>query len=212
MQRSQREDRKLSEVKAVLQRLQRFSAAPDAIEFHSTTMSSPPRRRQNAVTAGLAAMALIIVIVGVLEFASFDWRPSAGRQQSPPTTASPSPLPEGKRGPVSDRAQVARTDSPLTPRTTVKPALEQALGLLSAGHVQAARRQLEALSPEDAADVAWALARSYDPNFLRTIPAADARPNVEQAARWYRVWYAAAVKQGLVADSVSLERIIGSMR
>jgi hypothetical protein len=89
--------------------------------------------------------------------------------------------------------------------------LEQALALLREGRVQAARRQLRDLSPEDAADVAWALARSYDPNFLRTIPAADAGPNVEEATRWYRVWHAAAVKQGLVTNSVSLERIIGAM-
>jgi hypothetical protein len=80
------------------------------------------------------------------------------------------------------------------------------------GRVQAARKQLLSLAPENAADVAWALARSYDPNFLGTIPSADAAPNVEEATRWYRAWYAAAVKQGLVADSVSLERIIGSMR
>jgi hypothetical protein len=32
------------------------------------------------------------------------------------------------------------------------------------------------------------------------------------ATRGYRTWYAAAVKQGMIADSVSLEKIIGSIR
>ena len=77
--------------------------------------------------------------------------------------------------------------------------------------MQAARKQLLGSVSEGAADVAWMLARSYDPNFLAAIPAADAGPDIEQATRWYRAWYAAAVAQGLVPNSVSVERIIGSM-
>ena len=77
--------------------------------------------------------------------------------------------------------------------------------------MQAARKQLLASVSESTADVAWMLARSYDPNFLTAIPAADAAPDIEQATRWYREWYAAAVSQGLVPNSVSVERIIGSM-
>jgi len=86
------------------------------------------------------------------------------------------------------------------------------MGLMAAGRIQAAREELLRLVPEDTADVAWALARTYDPNFLATIPVADAGPNVAEATRWYRTWYAVAVKQGMVGDSVSLDRIIGSMR
>ena len=63
-----------------------------------------------------------------------------------------------------------------------------------------------------APDVAWALARSYGPNHLKGIQGADADPDVAEATRWYRMWYAAAVKQRMIADSVSLEKIIGSMR
>ena len=76
---------------------------------------------------------------------------------------------------------------------------------------QAARSELLRVASEGSADVAWALARSYDPNFLRTV-SADAAPDIAEATRWYRTWYAIAVKQGLVADSVPLERIIRSMR
>jgi hypothetical protein len=83
---------------------------------------------------------------------------------------------------------------------------------MAAGKIQAARAQLLSLAPEDSPDAAWALARSYDPNFLSTVASPDAGPDVEKAALWYRTWYAVAVKQGLVADTVSLDRIIRSMR
>jgi hypothetical protein len=83
---------------------------------------------------------------------------------------------------------------------------------MAAGRILAARKELLRLAPDDTADVAWALARTYDPNFLATIPGADAGPNVAEATRWYRTWYAVAVKQGLVGDSIPLDRIIGSMR
>jgi hypothetical protein len=80
------------------------------------------------------------------------------------------------------------------------------------GRVQAARRQLVRLASEGSADAAWSLARSYDPNYLGTIPSADAAADVEEATRWYQTWRTVAVKEGLVAGSISLERIIRSMR
>jgi hypothetical protein len=43
------------------------------------------------------------------------------------------------------------------------------------------------------------------------VQAADTAPDVAEATRWYRAWFDIAVKQGLVADSVSLDRIIRSM-
>ena len=92
------------------------------------------------------------------------------------------------------------------------PTLQVAVGHMTAGRIKAAREELRRLAPEDSADAAWALARSYDPNFLATIARADAGPDVAEATRWYRTWYAVSVKQGLVADSVSLDRIIRSMR
>jgi hypothetical protein len=82
---------------------------------------------------------------------------------------------------------------------------------MASGQVRAAREVLLRVTKEESADVAWTLARSYDPNFLITIQAADAAPDVPEATRWYRAWYDIAVKQGLVADSVPLDRIIRSM-
>ena len=101
------------------------------------------------------------------------------------------------------------------PPPAVRPsraAIDAAQDLLSKGQVQAARKQLLGLASADAADVAWMLARSYDPNFLVTLPSTDGGPDIDQATRWYRIWHAAAVKQGLVPNSVSVDRIIGSMR
>jgi len=83
--------------------------------------------------------------------------------------------------------------------------------LLASGQVQAARTALLGVAAADSADVAFALARSYDPRYLATLASADAAPDVAEAKRWYRVWYDIAVRQGLVSDSVPLERIIRSM-
>jgi hypothetical protein len=93
----------------------------------------------------------------------------------------------------------------------VNSVLEGARALMAKGKVRSAREQLLALANKGSPDAAWDLARSYDPNVLAGLPAADASPDVKEATRWYRAWYAAAVRDGLVADSVSLERIIRSM-
>jgi hypothetical protein len=108
----------------------------------------------------------------------------------------------------------ADPNRPPADEATTRTTLEAARGLLAKGRVRAARARLIELAAGGTAhaDVAWALARAYDPNFLVTLPAPDAEPDIREATRWYREWYAAAVRQGLVADSVSLERIIGSMK
>jgi len=101
---------------------------------------------------------------------------------------------------------------PASSPTVRPPAVEAAQALMSTGRVQAARQQLLAIASDDSPDVAWALARSYDPNHLKGVQGADAGPDVAEATRWYRTWYAAAVKQGMITDSISLEKIVGSMR
>ena len=102
----------------------------------------------------------------------------------------------------------ARSNTGLPP----PPQAQQVLQQMANGRVQAARRQLVRIASEGSADAAWSLARSYDPNYLGTIPSADAAADVEEATRWYQTWHTVAVKEGLVADSISLERIIRSMR
>jgi hypothetical protein len=192
MDRSKAEDRKLGEVKAVLQRLQQMSAEPTVVEPQVAEGGSGGPTRRMAVIAVLGAAALICLLVVSYTFVSVTQlaSPRPNLVSAPPATSG-------------------------TPRATPPkpiPTLEAAVGLMAAGRIQAARAALLRLAPEDSADAAWALARSYDPNYLATVPGADAGPDVEQATRWYRAWYAVAVKQGLVGDSVSLDRIIRSMR
>jgi hypothetical protein len=90
--------------------------------------------------------------------------------------------------------------------------VEAAQALMSTGRVQAARQRLLAMAPESSPQVAWALARSYDPTHLSVIQGADAGPDVAEATRWYQTWHATAVKQRMISDNVSVEKIIGAMR
>jgi len=98
----------------------------------------------------------------------------------------------------------ARSNTGLPP----PPQAQQVLQQMANGRVQAARRQLVRIASEG-------LCRGRlvaGPNYLGTIPSADAAADVEEATRWYQTWHTVAVKEGLVADSISLERIIRSMR
>jgi hypothetical protein len=148
-----------------------------------------------AVSIGpvLAVAAGVAIFAGVSERGKEPPRPLAGLE-NPVQTNAPSQQ-------ASTSAQQAKPGA----------ALQVASDLVASGQVRAARDVLLRVTKEESADVAWALARTYDPNFLVTIQAADAAPDVAEATRWYRTWYDIAVKQGLVADSVSLDRIIRSM-
>jgi hypothetical protein len=119
------------------------------------------------------------------------------------------PVEEAK--PIKEAKAVEGVRKPVPEERKISPVLEDALQLMAAGKVQAARTELFSAMKDDTADVAWHLARSYDPNVLVTVPAADAGPDVAEATRWYRTWYDIAVRQGQVSDGVSLERIIRSM-
>jgi hypothetical protein len=204
MNQSRREDRKLSEVKGVLHRLQglpaeRQSAGPRSAEhgFRRGYMVGI------ASTMTVMVMAAMVLIFGYV-FPGF-W---------PDATSTPKDGPN--RQPASSK--VPEAGSAVSPQelrgasTTVSAAVEAAQALMSTGRVQAARQRLLAMASEGSPEVAWALARSYDPNYLKGIQGADAGPNVAEATRWYRTWHAAAVTQGMITDGVSLEKIIASMR
>jgi hypothetical protein len=74
----------------------------------------------------------------------------------------------------------------LPPPPQAQQVMQSALQQMANGRVQAARRQLVRIASEGSADAAWSLARSYDPNYLGTIPSADAAADVEEATRWFR--------------------------
>jgi hypothetical protein len=202
MDRSQT-DPKLTEVRAVLQRLQTFSAQPDNVEIQRE-----PGRTHGSFAPGRAPAAIALTTVGAVAFVGLVWLTYslAARTPSPAAATPNAPL----NGPAIPPVEASVSPPALRPARP-QAATEVAQDLLARGHVQAARKQLLASVSEGVADVAWMLARSYDPNFLSTIPAADAGADVEQATRWYRAWYAAAVAQGLVPNSVSVERVISSM-
>jgi hypothetical protein len=169
-------------------------------------------KRRAPAAIGLGIAGTVVILLGLVWLIV-----SPGDRGELSAAATPDVTPAGRA--IAERetsAKISERDaSPKQPLPAARPSragVDAAQDLLSRGQVQAARKQLLGLASADAADVAWMLARSYDPNFLVTLPSADGAADVEQATRWYRIWHAAAVKQGLVPNSVSVERIIGSMR
>jgi hypothetical protein len=196
-------DRRLDEVKAILRRLQHISV--ESVDPADAPTGPPLRALPHRAPMAARMLAAIVLLIGVGIYAlislvgSTDW---TARRSSSRTL---------------EDAAVSSTSSPRDAPPQYTPpspqaVLRRALHNMSSGRVQAARSELLSIDPEGSVDVAWALARSYDPNFLSTLATADAAPDIAEATRWYRTWYALAVKEGLVADTVSPERIIRSMR
>jgi hypothetical protein len=208
-------DRRLNEVKAVLQRLQRISAEPDSLDlaFAAEDAARPahaPRRHIAIAAIGIFAV-LTLSLSGVYAFFAFTRGPIVRVPASAALKSTTTVVAIGAVGSLSGSpAPLTITELPASPNS--QAVLQNALGHIANGRVQVARSDLLRIAPYGSVEVAWTLARSYDPNFLSTLPTADAPPNIAEATRWYRTWYAMAVKQGLVAGNVSLERIIHSMR
>jgi hypothetical protein len=204
-----KKDSKLSEVKSVLRRLQGIGTEDEFAGAPTRPSPRPPRR---AVVVG-SAMIVVTAggILGVLAlFVGFNGRRDEASNAKPASAARPPAAAPGSGLPAAAGPAPPRIDAAKGP--AVKTALEGARRLMAKGQVRAAREQLLTLADQGSPDAAWDLARSYDPNVLGALPGADAPANLKEAERWYRAWYAAAVRDGLVADSVPLERIIGSMR
>jgi hypothetical protein len=241
MPHSKQDDPNLSEVKAVLERLQRISRGPNTRGLHTVNEDyaawrPAPQPAEQSVTEvkggptlplGMAApddpmnvpMRRVVGAVAVIATLLAAFMTIYFTQQTdstigpPPNDVRKDSLETAAGGAIVQSADPAAT--PPTPLVSETPksraALQAASGFMASGRVQAARAELLSVVQEGSADVAWALARSYDPNLLSTILAADASADALEASRWYRIWYDIAVKQGLVADSVSLERIIRSI-
>jgi hypothetical protein len=175
---------KLNEVKAVLQRLQGFPEEPAP----ASPQPAKEGTRSSRSRAAIVATIIFAQAAALLGVAYVFTHLTTSEPEKPVQSAEP-----------------IRSEA-------VKAALEMARGLMSKGQVRAAREQLLALARKGSPDAAWDVARSYDPNVLTTIPQADASPDIAEATRWYRTWYENAVREGLVANSVSIERIISSMQ
>jgi hypothetical protein len=173
----------------------------------------PNVTKRRLLQAAAAIAALLILFGGIARFMALN-RQTAAVARPPGDVVRPDSVAAAAGGAtIRPVYPPAAAQTPLAPETQRSPAALQAASvLMTSGQVQAARTELLRVAQEGSADVAWALARSYDPNFLGAIAGTDASPDVVEATRWYRTWYDIAVKQGLVADSVSVERIIRSMR
>jgi hypothetical protein len=203
MDQSGREDPKLSEVRAVLHRLQGLPNEPQPV---GSRRAVPAFRRGYLI--GITGTVTVMVMAAVV--LAFGY--------ALPSRNPPRDVPSRQTAPKAPDASSVLTGSAASSETrpgassTVRPAVEAAQALMSTGRVQAARQRLLAMASDDSPDVAWALARSYDPNHLKAINGTDAGPDVAEATRWYRMWHAAAIKQGMITDNVPLEKIIGSMQ
>jgi|SRR5262245_626223 len=197
-------DRRLDEVKAILRRLQHISV--ESADSTDATANLPVRALPNRVTMVAMMLAAIVLLAGLGTYAFVSFVVSTDGTAHRSSTRAP------EDAAASSARSPPRDALPQYTPPSAQAVLQRALHNMSSGRVQAARSELRSIDPEGSVDVAWALARSYDPNFLSTVAAADAAPDIAEATRWYRTWYALAVKEGLVADTVSPERIIRSMR
>jgi hypothetical protein len=246
MHQSEQDDPNISEVKAVLERLQQISrsrntgglespgkdyaatrhaprpaerpvaelesgrTAPHSIATSDQPVNIPKRRRAAAaaVIAGLLVASVgVYVLFGLTHQTDSIVEPLLDGALKGSIAAAPG---SAMVQPADLSVTPARPLVSQTPKS--QAALQAASGFIATGRIQAARAELLQVAQEGSPDVAWALARSYDPNFLSTISTADAGPNTVEATRWYRIWYDIAVKQGLIAESISLERIIRAMQ
>jgi hypothetical protein len=209
MRQSRREDRKLREVRGLLYRLEQLPAERQPA---GSRLAELGFRRGYLVgiastTTVMVTAALVLVFGYVLP--GFGPQATSPPKDHPNRQLASSKLPDAPG--VFTGPAVSPEERPGA-SATVRPDVEAAQALMSTGRVQAARQRLLAMASDGSPHVAWALARSYDPNHLKEIQGADAGPDVAEATRWYHTWYAAAVKQRMITDGVSLEKIIGSMR
>jgi hypothetical protein len=205
------------DIKRTLQRIQRIASEP----IDETGLSDPPAEdtaaalNEDATTGGnsdqarqfaqrarlrLAVVAIAAGVIGTVGLASW-WVLVRSDVEPARTVEATSAL--GTTEPQQPPTDQFKGDASLV--TT------QAESLLDTGHVNEARRSLIDL-PAKSPEAALALARSYDPNYLRLIPNADAAADPAEAERWYRAWRDIAIEHGLVLEPDRFDRIIKAMR
>jgi hypothetical protein len=131
----------------------------------------------------------------------------AGAKISTPTLPIETSQPAAQADTIDDRAA-----SSIVATVPATPDIANAHQLMDRGRIAAAREMLLRRDLAASQDGAWLLARSYDPNYLATIPSPDASADKGQAEEWYRRWRDIAVRNGMVMDDQRLKRIINSMR
>jgi len=221
--REARRERSRQEVRAILRDLQRIASetgeasevvAPEPREARESVRPGGGRASvfaalaHPAVAGGVALAVLALLILAAVPF----WRTPAKLPGLPVAeSAAPAPNADMKDGnpAVPEPSRAAPEALPPLPSGDV---LKDARRLMAEGQVLTAREALLKAADPPSADVALAIARSYDPTFLRSVPAPDAEADVTEAERWYRRWREIAVKDGVVMDEERLQRILRAMR
>lgn len=212
------ETARLEEVKTLLHQLQRIrsepanSGPPDGPEESSSqggrrARGGPSARRTMPIKPVLMAGAALLLVGAAITGASLLFEKPAPERREIPTAALQQP---GSAEPMSSPGGGTTEQHPETGATL--SLLQHAQQMMLGGDILGARAMLMKSADSGPPDVALALARSYDPNFLQSVTNPNAVPDVEQAALWYRRWHHAAVENGLVTDTQRLERILRSMR
>jgi len=199
---------RLEEVKSLLHQLQRIRSEPANAdqrgrpEGNATAASSAARRLPVAPLIMGGAALLTATTIGAWFVFTPQMLPNPEPLAAPQSVAvEPRPLPS----PVG-------TPEPRPETATELPLLRSAQQMMLGGDISGARAILAQSADSGPPDVALALARSYDPNFLRSVTNPNAAPDIEQATHWYRRWHNAAVQNGQITDTLRLDRILRSMQ
>ncbi len=94
---------------------------------------------------------------------------------------------------------------------TILSAMARANEALRNGDVDKARLLLQSESEAGQVEAMLALARSFDPSYLKEIGIAVGKGNAATAEKLYRAWYDKSVKLGLVSEGINLNRLIRAM-
>ena len=252
------DEKKLAEVKTVLQRLQRIGNEPERepIDQPIVRKGSRSASRKPFLLVAITGGALLFVGAGGVllwslapsafnltlgkdprnappplastvlnpapgepnanpqQFALNKDQPSAALTAKPSVLSPPTPQEGSQVQPTTGGGQQTAAPpatSSILPSSGDASQLAEADILMDQGQVGKARRLLESMAAESP-EAALMLARSYDPNYLRTIPSPDAGPDPRQAEHWYRLWHESASGKGLVMEPERLDRIIRAMR
>jgi hypothetical protein len=103
-------------------------------------------------------------------------QPPAMAALGPASPAAPQPKPADSIGSM-------KAAQPL--RAAARAQMDRGRQLLQENDVAAARLIFKRLAESAVAEAAFALAQTYDPEFLKTIPTAGLQPDLVQARKWY---------------------------
>jgi hypothetical protein len=174
---------------------------PASAQQRPVSTASTGRTNRGALAVGAGFVVVAGAAAGALFILNQPPKPIKAPDQvaaiSPATAPAPSPAPAASETPTVVDSRLAL--------------LQQGQKLMSEGDIKGAREALLQPAESGYPDAAFSLARSYDPNFLQSVVNPNAGPDIAQAELWYRRWHEAAVKAGVVTDSLRLERILQSM-